>query len=233
VRDAARHTPRACVSAAPFDAASSPALQPRSENLWLHEIKHDGFRVIARESYFGFHQEMDAYGCTVVAFVNCTPNPVPTSGSPVITENVTWNALRIGIAGETMLTDRLKISGEAAYLPSVHFDGLDQHFIGNSGVLAEIFPQWGNGRGVQFEALLSYYVTPQWSVGVGGRYWGMWTTSALFNCTIANPGATGLSCPLTVPTPPNITRALVEQAGAFVQTSYKFDWGTTIAALHK
>jgi hypothetical protein len=41
----------------------------------------------------------------------------------------------------------------------------------------EIFDESGHGTGVQAEAFLSYLVTNQISVGVGGRYWAMWTTS--------------------------------------------------------
>ena len=44
------HAP--CVRAAGFIAPCLPtsAEQPRSGQEWLHEIKHDGFRVIARRS---------------------------------------------------------------------------------------------------------------------------------------------------------------------------------------
>jgi opacity protein-like surface antigen len=187
-------------------------------------LRGPGYKIGAFGGYFALNQSMNAFGCTAIASVNCTPNPVPTSGSPVITENDKWRAVRIGLAADAMLTDRVKISGEAAYLPWVQFNGLDQHFIGNTGVLAETIPASGKGSGVQLEAALSYYLTPQWSVGVGGRYWGMWTTpTGQLNFTFGLPGA---------PTPPQYFRAQVEQIGGFVQTSYKFDWGGSVAALH-
>ena len=173
--------------------------------------------------YFVFNQAMNAFGCTALAFINCIP-AVPTSGSPVLAEDVKWNAIRIGIAADTMLTDRVKISAEAAWLPWVGLNEVDQHFIGNTGELAEIFPASGKGTGVQLEALLSYYVTPQWSVGLGGRYWGMWTTSGRVNCTFGVGGVFDVCVPS--PTPEfNFYKAQVEQLGAFVQTSYRFDWG--------
>jgi outer membrane protease len=178
-------------------------------------LRGPGYKVGVFGGYFALNQTMNAFGCTPVAFVNCIP-AVLTSGSANITENDKWRAARIGVAGEAMLTDRVKLSGEVAYLPWVHFDGIDQHFFGNSGILAENFPESGNGRGVQVEALVFYYLTPQWSVGVGGRYWGMWTTSGQMNCTF---GAGGL-CGAT-PTPPQFFKAQVEQAGVLVQTSYK------------
>jgi hypothetical protein len=87
-----------------------------------------------------------------------------------------------------MLTPRLKLSAEAAWLPSVWFNGVDNHFVGNTGVLAEIIPASGRGRGVQLEAIASYFVTPQWSVGLGARYWGMWTSpTGQLNFTFPGP----------------------------------------------
>src|SRR5215472_3235117 len=134
------------------------------------------------------------------------------TGSPGITENDKWQAVRLGVAGETMLFDRLKLSGEVAYLPWVKFNGDDHHFFANSGVLAEDFPESGNGRGVQIEALLSYYITPHFSVGVGGRYWGLWTSSGqYFRDFFIVP---------TAPTPSHYFKGVVEQAGVLVQASY-------------
>jgi opacity protein-like surface antigen len=178
-------------------------------------LRGPGYKVGVFAGYFYFHQNMNAFGCTPLASINCTP-PVPTS--PGITEDDKWSALRIGIAAETMLTESVKLSGEVAYLPWVKVTGVDDHFFGNTGMLAEEFAGSGNGRGVQVEALLSYYLTPQFSIGVGGRYWAMWTTDATVSCTF---GAFGL-CGAT-PTPPQFFKAVVEQAGVIVHASYKFD----------
>jgi opacity protein-like surface antigen len=191
-------------------------------------LRGPGYKIGIFAGYFKFDQQMNAFGCTAIAFLNCTPNPVPTSGSPIITEADTWKAVRVGLSAETMLTDRVKISGEAAYLPRVWFNGVDQHFIGNSGVLAEVFPETARGSGVQLEALLSYYLTPQWSVGIGGRYWGMWTNpEGQFNCIYGPPFCS------PVPTQPQFFKSQVEQLGAFVQTSYKLDWGNSVAVVRK
>jgi hypothetical protein len=164
--------------------------------------------------YFWFNEKMNTFGCTVVAGFNCIP-PVPSTGSAIITENDKWQAVRLGVSGETMLTDRVKLSGEVAYLPWVKLNGVDQHFFGNTGILASNNPESGNGRGVQLEALLSYYITPQFSVGVGGRYWGLWTSTAQANRDF---DATGIP----TPTPPQYFKGVVEQAGVLVQASYRF-----------
>ncbi|WP_445488934.1 outer membrane beta-barrel protein [Rhodopseudomonas sp. RCAM05734] len=189
-------------------------------------LRGPAYKVGAFAGYFYYQQKLNAYGCTQIASpanpaAPCAPgNPgfqsVPPTGSAILTEYDKWQALRLGIAGEMMLTDRIKLSGEAAYLPYVKFNGEDNHFFGNSGVLASVDPQWGHGRGVQFESILSYMVTDQFSIGVGGRYWGMWTTDAQKTRVIAE------GAPIVAP-PPIPFRAAVEQSGVFVQASYKFN----------
>lgn len=181
--------------------------------------------------YNYFRETMNAFGCVQIASPTnpgapCAPGnpsfqPIPTTGAAVITERAEWRSVRLGIVGEYMLTDRLKLTGEAAYLPYVKFTGEDNHFAGNTGVLAGVFPQSGHGAGVQLEAMLSYAVTDQFSVGVGGRYWAMWTKRAQF-CSY-DPGTT----PCTPSAP---ARAATEQAGVLLQGSYKFSAPAAVAA---
>jgi outer membrane protease len=182
-------------------------------------LRGPDYKLGAFAGYFYLDQYMAAFGCVQQANQNagCGTNPaflpVPTSGSPIITETDRWQALRLGIAGDVMVTERVKLSGEAAYLPYVKFDGYDFHFAGNSGTIAGIFPEGSNGgQGVQLEALASYYLTPQFSVGAGGRYWAMWTTNGIYS----------KSFPPSEVTPPNYLRGAVEQAGVIVQAAYKF-----------
>ncbi|MEI9900398.1 MAG: hypothetical protein WDN31_10035 [Hyphomicrobium sp.] len=40
-----------------------------------------------------------------------------------------------------------------------------------------MFDENGAAQGGQFELLLSYYLMKDLSVGVGARYWALWTTS--------------------------------------------------------
>jgi opacity protein-like surface antigen len=178
-------------------------------------LRGPGYKVGAFGGYFYFHQSMSAFGCQPVANINCIPN-VPATGSANITEDDTWQALRIGVSGEAVLTDRMKITGEVAYLPYVNFSGVDHHFFGNTGQIASVNPESSNrGAGVQLEALVSYYLTPQFSLGVGGRYWALWTTDGQVIRTIDN----GL--PVS-PLPPQFFKGAVEQAGVFVQATYSF-----------
>ena len=153
---------------------------------------------------------MNAFGCHPLANINCIPD-VPTTGSAIISENDKWRAMRVGVSGETQLINRLRLSGDVAYLPVVNFTGVDTHFFGNTGQVASINPESANkGAGVQIEATLSYFVTSQFSVGVGGRYWALRTNNGQANRTV-DEGA-----PIT-PTPPQAFRGTVEQAGVFLQ----------------
>jgi outer membrane protease len=124
-----------------------------------------------------------------------------------------WQALRVGMTSEAMLTNQIKLSVDVAYLPWVNFSGLDTHWA--RGV---VFPETSKGgQGVQLEGLLSYYFTPMLSVGVGGRYWAAWTTN-------------GSDYDATEGSTPTYFRAALEQATAFAQVSYKFGVPGWVAA---
>jgi hypothetical protein len=60
----------------------------------------------------------------------------------------------------------------------VFVDAEDRHYAGNTPTVVSHNPMEGSGVGTQLEVMLSYDVTDQISVGVGGRYWAMWTTDA-------------------------------------------------------
>ena len=106
------------------------------------------------------------------------------------------------------------MTGDVAYLPYVHFTGLDTHAVRQPVTL---FYEEGTGHGVQAEVILSYFVTERLTVGVGARYWSMWTMSASQTCTgncFTNTGgeATGAS-PIT---------AATQRYGTFAQLAYRF-----------
>ena len=79
----------------------------------------------------------------------------------------------------------------------------------------------GQGIGVQTQAVLSYDVTDRLSVGVGGRYWAMWSTSAQRQGIV-------IGAAVAESTGPN--RNTVDLLGAFAQVSYRFDPDRTIVA---
>jgi opacity protein-like surface antigen len=178
-------------------------------------LNGQGYRIGAFAGYFFLYQSMSAFGCEPIANINCVPN-LPATGSAVITENDKWQALRIGVAGDTMLINRLVLSADVAYLPYVTFRGVDDHFFGNTGQIASVNPEASNnGAGVQMDAVISYYFTSQFSVGVGARYWALWTADGQVIRTVDN------GAPIT-PTQPQIFKGAAEQAGVFLQAAYRF-----------
>ncbi|MGO9045976.1 MAG: outer membrane protein, partial [Xanthobacteraceae bacterium] len=99
-----------------------------------------GYKVGAFAGYFYLNQDMSAFGCQPLANINCILN-VPSTGSAIITESDRWQALRVGVAGETRLINRLALSADVAYLPLVNFSGVDNHFFGNTGQIASVNPE--------------------------------------------------------------------------------------------
>src|SRR5262249_28096437 len=87
---------------------------------------------------------------------------------PSISQDDTWQSLRVGRSAVVTLWDRLAINGDLAYLPYAQFSGLDSHW---QRTPVAFFPQDGTGRGVQTELVLTYGITESLNVGVGGRYW--------------------------------------------------------------
>jgi len=127
----------------------------------------------------------------------CYPT-IPNSTN-AITETDTWHSLRVGAAADVELLDRLKLGVDLAYLPYVLVESLDQHKLRSLN-----FPTNGTGNGVQAEIVLSYAVTDAFNIGIGGRYWSMWTANAWLN---------DYSSYVTLDT---------QRYGVFLQGSYKF-----------
>jgi opacity protein-like surface antigen/outer membrane protease len=152
-----------------------------------------------------FQQHMKGYGCEQIANPDSDCSvPIPTNVL-AITEYDTWNALRLGLAIDLPLARRLTLGAEAAYLPYVTFNGTDDHVLRTL-----LSPEDGHGAGVQLEAMLSYAVSDAFSVGVGGRYWSMWTSSGTVNF-----GGTGQFVPM---------RYAAEQGQLLVEGKYRFDF---------
>jgi len=130
--------------------------------------------------------------------------PAAESGAVGLGQDSLWRALRIGAAADIVLMPRLHLGVEAAYLPYVRYRGEDDHGPG------AVSPMWGDGDGVQLEAVLSYDVTEKFNVGIGGRYWAYWVADGK-TANFSNGGSGGVG---------QQTFA-AEQAAAFVQASYK------------
>ena len=149
---------------------------------------------------------MNGFGCNQVAgdtlCVGTDPN------YQVFGEDQRYDALRVGLTAEFWLSNRLKLTAEAAYLPYISFRAQDDHnqrqlFIQESS---------SNGDGTMLEAVLSYAVTANWNVGVGGRLWAWNMHDGMVNFDY--PGQ-----PVVFR---QIGRYNTERYGVFLQTDYRF-----------
>jgi hypothetical protein len=123
----------------------------------------------------------------------------------VLSQDIHWNAFRLGLSTEWKITDRLRFSTEVAWLPIVALNGTDTH-----ALRFLITPQDGGDAlsSVQLEAALNYYFPNGFSVGIGARYWHLQIGAGAANWPISGS--------------PQAAAIKVERLGAFLQTSYKF-----------
>ena len=171
-------------------------------------IRVPGAKLGAFVGYNYYNQVINTYGCTQLA--GDTPCSAPSPPTLGLTENDHFNSLRVGLSSVAMLTDRLRLTADAAYLPWVDYSGLDDHLARQ--LLGPDAADSGNG--VMLEAVLDYYITDAWAVGVGGRYWA-------WNMNTGTAGFNDLVTPAENTVQPS--RYSTERYGAFVQTSYR--WG--------
>jgi opacity protein-like surface antigen len=170
-------------------------------------------------AFVGFFHErelLNAHGCAQVA-----SNPFvcqPAISDPIlgITEDARWFAARVGLSGEVTLWNRLRLGADAAWLPYVRLTGTDAHWLrmqSFDGNFIGPVREDGNGfTGVQLEAIVSYLISPDFSVGVGARYWRMETNGhAHFEDDIYGGGGG-----------PQPIHFVSERYGGFVQAAFKF-----------
>jgi hypothetical protein len=122
----------------------------------------------------------------------------------------------LGVNGVFALIPRLSLTVDAAVLPYVSMTGIDNHWLRPD---INPLPQAGHGWGYQLEGILAYDVTPNFSVGVGGRYWWAETTTGTTQFPQPCPGNI---CGPIVELPPSPTKFTTERYGGFLQASYKF-----------
>jgi outer membrane protease len=166
--------------ATPYSSTTSDQrngyLDYASVDVGYNFVRGGDFNLGAFVGYHYFNEVVNAFGCMQTAG---NPNICqPSIPTPVetISQNNKWQSLRVGLDGSVMLAGRFKLTADAAWLPYVRLDGADSHLlrIGNAlGDFTGPIPETGTGMGYQFEALLSYQLTPNADIGVGGRYWHM------------------------------------------------------------
>ena len=136
------------------------------------------------------------YGCTQTTTNGdiCVP-PVPSTVK-LVTEQDTWNSLRLGLTADLLLSERLKLTGEVAY-DWISQRSQDTHYFTLGGD-----PASGHGSGFQAEGILSYQLTDAFIIGIGGRWWHFTTNS--------------------IDSFQQLLQHTTDRYGGFVQASFKF-----------
>lgn len=173
-------------------------------------LRDRGGKLAAFVGYNYLRDDQTAKGCIQRANPSGMCPAVISNSVPGVSEIGEWQSLRLGINGVMMLTDRLQLTADAAYLPYAHFHGLDNHMQRPED--SQLSPERGTGQGVQLEAVLAYKVTPAFSVGIGGRYWALWATGPDAHSDAFSEGAPYTALPVRT-----------EHVGGFLQASYAFD----------
>lgn len=175
-------------------------------------LRSSSYKVGGFVGWTQYDQKSDSTGCVQIA---SSLSPCLTTGDNRIIggQDTDWNAPRVGLNAETMFLDRWHVSADVAYLPWTNFKGRDNHLL---RPITTFVDQRGNGGGgVQVEAILSYFITSNFSVGIGGRYWAMWTKKdSELTCSGCDVFGAVIG-----PTPAKYS---MERWGTFLQASYRF-----------
>jgi opacity protein-like surface antigen len=186
---------------------ASGQLSYATADLGYDVVRGPGYKVGAFVGYNIYTENKTSTTCYQIALPAsgmCNP-PVTTF---ILGDNDKWQSLRVGTNSEVMLTPYLRLTADMAFLPYVNYRGQDFHPL--RPFLAE---DKGTGIGAQTEVFLDYLITPQFSVGVGGRYWSMWTTTGTECQEPPNGGC---------PAPASNLQYKTERYGMTLQSSYKF-----------
>jgi hypothetical protein len=154
-------------------------------NLWHTHQGAAGIFV----GYHHWYERLDAYGAT---FTVGGGAPIPSS-QPVITNEVTWRSLRLGISSVAELGPRTRLSLEAAWVPYARVRDEDSHWLrqdpADLGPAPNIFIE-GRGQGLQLDLEWRHLLAGAWEVGAGLRHWWLRARSG-------SRDAAGTSVPLT------------------------------------
>jgi hypothetical protein len=168
------------------------------------------YRIGAFVGYSHILETVNAYGCTQTAthpFI-CVPSIAPSVLA--ITENAKWQSIRLGLAADVLLFERLRIGGEAAWVPHARMLSFDDHWLRED--IFQPIREPATGSGVQLEAFATYQLSPAFSIGMGARYWRLTAKgqieledAELFIAAVPQPGT-----------------FTTDRYGLFAQAAYKF-----------
>ena len=133
--------------------------------------------------FTGYHQWVEranAYGLSNTGAGIATPPPTELGNTvPAISNEVTWQSWRLGLEARSKWGDRTRVVAEIAFVPYTKAKGEDSHFLRQDptdlGPVPNVHNN-GTGRGVQFELEVRHSIFRSTELGLGFRYWRLYTT---------------------------------------------------------
>jgi len=149
---------------------------------WAYHVPEAGVRLGGFVGYHYWRESMTAFGvlCNADQVANALCGPagavVVPFNVPVVTFDTTWNAIRVGADARFEINDRWSLTGEVAFIPYAWLTNDDSHLLRTDlGPSPNIRTSGWRGMGGEAEAFINYKVLPHFEVGVGARYWGIFT----------------------------------------------------------
>ncbi len=151
-----------------------------------------GFRLLSFsggrgsvKGFLGFQYWKEKYVAKGVKQLECTalaPSPIQCApagtvgfvGQTVITNEVEWSSIRLGLEGGYQFTRRFSLDANAAFIPYTSLQNRDTHNLrltGPNALQDPSFTMSGTGIGANFEVNASYMIVKQLFFDLGYRYW--------------------------------------------------------------
>ena len=128
--------------------------------------------VIAGLNYW--NESVDVKGAS---FSVPAGEPPISNGTKIITNDVRWASVRLGLAGRLQLGDRFNLNGTVAAVPYSRLNNDDSHYLRTDLGSTPNIKMTANGYGVQMEGEARYTVGKMTDIGLGLRYWKLKATS--------------------------------------------------------
>lgn len=139
-------------------------------DLGYNFLNHQNWQAGAFIGYFHWMEHYSDYGCYQTAAGDfCVPSIAPEVN--VMNNTAEWDALRFGINSTLQLTKKYALNADVAYIRS-NLRGNDYH---NLRPDIRGFLNDGKGNGVQLDAILNWSLTQDLVLGLGGRWWYIFT----------------------------------------------------------
>lgn len=157
----------------PYSSTSSAQRAGRATYAWADV----GYSFLQRPTWAAgafvgaqiYSERYNAFGCHQTATNSsiCGTHPIPDT-SLGISQSQRWIAPRLGVNAEWRPWERVKLYGEAAFLPFAQYSAADNHWY--RGDITTPIRDTGHGHGFQLEGIASYDMTDRLSLGLGMRY---------------------------------------------------------------